>query len=74
MAAMDIVQALNAKFQADKLKAIANLSNYLNNAVGVGEHPDVVEECEKLVTAITDANGKIETLNEILPKNIENNK
>ena len=74
MAAMDIVQALNAKFQADKLKAIANLSNYLNNAVGVGENPDVVEECEKLVTAITDANGKIETLNEILPKNIENNK
>ena len=74
MAAMDIIQALNAKFQADKLKAIANLSNYLNSPAGVGEHPDIVSECEKLVEAIASADGKIESLNEILPKNVENNK
>jgi len=70
----EIINALNAKFTADKLKAFANLTNYINNSVGVGEHPDVVGECEKLITTIADADGKIEALKELLPKNVEETK
>ena len=70
----ELINALSAKFNADKLKAFANLTNYINNPAGIGEHPDVVSECEKLVGEIADADGKIAALNELLPKNVEKKK
>ena len=70
----EIINALSAKFNADKLKAFANLSNYMNNPAGIGEHPDIVDECEKLVEAIASAEGKIQTLTELLPKTVEDKK
>ena len=57
-----IIEALFAKYQADKLIAVANLQNYLNNSVGVGEHPDIITECDKLVKQIADAEGNAQTL------------
>ena len=57
-----IVDALQAKYIAEKLEAIANLQNYLSNSVGVGEHPNVVAEADKLITQITDADGKLAVL------------
>jgi len=60
-----IVDALQAKYIAEKLEAIANLQNYLSNPVGVGEHPNIVTECDKLVNVIGDANGKLQTLQEM---------
>ena len=47
---------------AERSKATMNLNVYLSNSVAVGEHPDVVEEANKLVAALADANGKIEVL------------
>ena len=70
----EIINALNAKFNADKLIAFANLTNYMNNSSGVGEHPDIVSECEKLVAIITDADGKLQTLSQLLPKKVEETK
>tara|TARA_B100001564_G_C20234008_1_gene487433 strand:- start:51 stop:272 length:222 start_codon:yes stop_codon:yes gene_type:complete len=70
----EIINALNAKFNADKLTAFANLTNYMNNSAGVGEHPDVVAEAEKLVAAIAEADGKLQTLSELLPKKVEETK
>ena len=66
----EIINALNAKFNADKLTAFANLTNYMNNSA-VGEHPDIVAEAEKLVAAIADADGKLQTLSQLLPKKVE---
>ena len=41
---MDLkVQALKAKYQAEKLAAIATLEVYVKNSVGIGEHPQVIE-------------------------------
>jgi GTPase len=57
-----IVDALQAKYIAQKLEAIANLQNYLSNPVGVGEHPNIVEECDKLVEIIGHADDKLTTL------------
>jgi hypothetical protein len=57
-----IVDALQAKYIAQKLEAIANLQNYLSNPVGVGEHPDIVNECDKLVETIGHADDKLNTL------------
>ena len=33
----EIINALNAKFNADKLTAFANLTNYMNNSAAVGD-------------------------------------
>jgi len=60
-----IVDALQAKYIAQKLEAIANLQNYLSNPVGVGEHPNIVDECDKLVDTIGHANDKLQTLKEM---------
>ena len=61
-----IVQALNAKYMASKLEAIANLQNYLSNPAGIGEHPDIVSECDKLVKQISDADGYLATLQSMI--------
>ena len=67
----EIINALNAKFNADKLTAFANLTKYMNNSAAVGEHPDIAAEAEKLVAAIADADGKLQTLSQLLPKKVE---
>tara|TARA_R110002153_G_scaffold64821_4_gene173726 strand:+ start:10377 stop:10604 length:228 start_codon:yes stop_codon:yes gene_type:complete len=58
----EIVEALQANYMAKKLSAIANLKNYLENPAGIGEHPDIVSECDKLVKEIASANEGLETL------------
>ena len=60
-----IMDALLAKYEADKLRAFANLQTYLSNPAGIGEHPDIVAECDKLVSEIDSAIGKIDTLRQL---------
>ena len=50
-----ILEALFSIFNGEEKKAQANLTNYLNNAAGIGEHPDVVAEAKKLVEEIEHA-------------------
>ena len=40
-------------------KHIANMEVLLTNPVGIGEHPQHIEECDKLITKICDAEHKI---------------
>ena len=61
-----IVQALNAKYMSSKLEAVANLQNYLTNPAGIGEHPDIVAECDKLLKQISDADGYLTTLQNMM--------
>ena len=58
----EIINALNAKFTADKLKAFANLTNYLNNPAGIGEHPDIVAAVDTQISKIANAADKIAAL------------
>lgn len=50
-----IIDALRAHYQGEIAKHKANVEVFLENNVGVGEHPDVVEtissEIEKIATA-----------------------
>jgi hypothetical protein len=62
----EIIDALIAKYNADIMISRANLFNYLNNSTGVGEHPNIVKECDKLISKISDAEGKIESLRKII--------
>ena len=58
-----IMNALLAEANAKETKAIANLQNYLSNPAGIGEHPDIVEECMKLIKDIAEAREISETVN-----------
>lgn len=59
------VEALRAKYQAQRLEAIATLEVYIKNAVGIGEHPQIIEEMDKLVRDVADADGCLEVLDQI---------
>lgn len=44
-----LFDALVGHYKAKKSEAMVNLSVYINNPVGVGEHPDVFNEARKLL-------------------------
>tara|TARA_R100001015_G_C4419251_1_gene20476 strand:- start:204 stop:431 length:228 start_codon:yes stop_codon:yes gene_type:complete len=66
-----IIDALKAKYVAERLQAVANLQIYLSSAVGVGEHPNIVDECDKLVDKIESAEGKLKTLHTLIEQSVE---
>ena len=69
---MDLkVDALKAKYQAEKLEAIATLEVYVKNAAGIGEHPQIIEEMATLVEKVANANDCLEALDEIFIRNGE---
>lgn len=67
-----IMNALVLDAQAKEAKAIANLQNYMTNPAGIGEHPDIVEECKKLVKDIAEAREMIETVNSLIDESSNN--
>ena len=67
-----IMNALIAEADAKEAKAIANLQNYMIKAAGIGEHPDVVEECGKLVKDIAGARELRETVKSLLEESKTN--
>lgn len=62
-----ILTALIAKFEAERLQAIANLNVFINNPSALPDHPDVVGEAAKLVNAIAHAEGCLSTLRPAAP-------
>ena len=62
-----ILDALEAQYNADLAHADATLKIYLENSVGIGEHPQHIEECNKLVAKIAEAKDKLEVLKEFEP-------
>ena len=62
----NVLTALRSHFIAKRDRAVANLNNYLNNPAGIGEHPDIVEECTKLLQDLSDAEGVLSTLEGLL--------
>ena len=57
-----LYEALKAKYEAQIMEAKANLENYLDNKVGVAEHPNVVESADTLVEQLANAEDKLRTL------------
>ena len=54
--------ALKAQFEAQKQKALATLTIYLTNPVGIGEHPQHIDEMMTLTRSLAEANDCIQTL------------
>ena len=57
-----ILQALEDKYQAQISEADATIKIYLDNSVGIGEHPQHIEEIDKLLQKIVDAQEKLKEI------------
>jgi undecaprenyl pyrophosphate synthase len=57
-----MLEALILKLRGEIAVAKANVDVYLNNAAGIGEHPDIVEAVETQIEKIASAEEKIETI------------
>ena len=56
------LKALEMKYEADIEVIQLNLKNYLDNAVAVAEHPDIVQDIDDLVGALSAAQEKLNTI------------
>jgi hypothetical protein len=61
-----LLDALYAKYHADKADAVARLNVYLTNSVGIGEHPQHTEEMDTIIGQFADAQDKLESLKMML--------
>jgi len=59
---ISITDALRARYEAQIAEAHATINIYLDNSVGIGEHPQHLEEIDKQLQKIADAEEKIESL------------
>ena len=57
-----IIKALEDKYEAQISEADATIKIYLENPVGIGEHPQHVDEIDKLLGKIAEAEDKKTTL------------
>ena len=61
------IKASRLHFQAHIEKHRINVENLLNNAVGVGEHADIMDTIEKELAVIAEYDDKLEMLNKYFP-------
>jgi hypothetical protein len=62
-----ILNALRAKYEAEIAEADATANIYLDNSVGIGEHPQHIEEVNKQINIIANAKEKLDVLDEFEP-------
>ena len=63
-----ILNALRAKYEAEIAEADATANIYLDNSVGIGEHPQHIEEVDKQIKKIASAKEKLNILDEFEPE------
>ena len=59
-----ILEALENRYNAIISESEATLKIYLEKPVGIGEHPQHIDECDKLIDRIAQAEEKIKILQE----------
>tara|TARA_Y100000591_G_C21212401_1_gene396123 strand:- start:3 stop:221 length:219 start_codon:yes stop_codon:yes gene_type:complete len=57
-----LFNALKLKYEAEIQECRATLMIYFNNSVGIGEHPQQLEEMDKLLEKMVNAEDKLKLL------------
>jgi methylaspartate ammonia-lyase len=65
-------ESLVKKYESEIAESEATLMVYMENPVGIGEHPQHLEEMDKFVEKLANANDKLETLKEFYKYNYGN--
>ena len=63
-----ILNALRTRYEAEIAEADATVNIYLSNSVGIGEHPQHIDDVNKLVDKIAQAKEKLDVLDEFEPE------
>ena len=63
-----MLEALEKKYEANIAEADATINIYLSNSVGIGEHPQHIDEVDKLIQKIADAQEKLQVLKSFEPE------
>ena len=69
--AQKMYEALTLKYRSEMAEAEATLLVYFNNPVGIGEHPQHLEEMDKSVDKMANAKGKLEMLETVYKYNVK---
>ena len=59
-----MLASLRARYEADIAEADTTINIYLDHPVAIGEHPQHLEEIDKLLSKIADAKDKMEAIKE----------
>ena len=59
-----MIKALRKKYEAVIEEAKATAEVYLHRPVGIGEHPQFIEELDKLINTIAEAEDKLTVVNQ----------
>tara|TARA_X000001388_G_scaffold7749_1_gene4769 strand:+ start:1932 stop:2135 length:204 start_codon:yes stop_codon:yes gene_type:complete len=57
-----ILEALEKKYEAEITASEATIKIYLENPVGIGEHPQHLDEVDKLIDKIAQAEEKLKII------------
>ena len=63
-----IYDALKSQFEAQRQKALATLTIYLTNPVGIGEHSNIVEAIEEELNMIAKYEDQVEVIKKYFKK------
>lgn len=64
-----MLRALEARYQAQVEEALAVIELYLNKAVGVGDHDNVLESLDNAVEQLDQATSKLQSLRALFAEN-----
>tara|TARA_B100002019_G_scaffold243677_1_gene220408 strand:- start:283 stop:525 length:243 start_codon:yes stop_codon:yes gene_type:complete len=67
----DLIKASRLHFKAHIQKHKVNVENLMENSVGVGEHPDIMDTIEKELGIMAEYEDKLEMLNKYFPLDYE---
>ena len=59
---LGIIEALEKRYDAEIAEAHATINIYLTRSVGIGEHPQHLDEVDKLIEKIAHAEEKLQIL------------
>jgi len=57
-----MLEALKKRYEAQIAESLSTLNIYLTNSVGIGEHPQHLDEIDKLLQKIVEAEEKIKLI------------
>jgi|TARA_R100001129_G_scaffold135847_2_gene97328 hypothetical protein len=57
-----MIEALSKKYEADIAEADATIKIYFEQSVGIGEHPQHLDEVDKMLQKIADAEEKLKAI------------
>jgi len=59
---IQMLAALRSRLEGEKKAAMAEMMIYLRNPTGVGEHSNLIDDLDKMLSKLANANDKLEAL------------